>query len=590
MTILKNIQILRPKAASIGLAVSGLFLGILSCSSLFVSAASFDFNPTSGQLLAGCKTGLNIDANATGQTSNAADIEVQYNPNEIDILDSDSSIPGIQIKAGNAYETYFGNDVNSSLSRIRLAGASFVGNLTSRKTFATIEFQSKPGVTSTSFQIKFSGVGATLDSNIADSSTSDDLLSSVGNGSYTFKTDFCQADKEPPKIINQTPKAYDTGVAANSKVTIQITDNQAGVDLSKTKFYINNDEYLASDSAVSYTGSNLNYTFVITPRNTIPTDAASTVRVITQDLVNNASNNQIVFNIPPTIAQQIICPAFLNPNGATGVGGSGIGGSGSNGGNVLPSTGGSTIRTGGYSPEEMSQLRAEFEEEKSANSLLSATPWESSFLNDFLSKPVFGNLNAIKSLEASLKALQYFSFLSLFVLSLAILNLLLSDKKREIRGYALNSNGKAVAGAKVELFDLVSLLKEAEYYSENDGEYIFKVEPGSYEIHFVDNGKSYNENVIMPETRPAVFLGQTLRPEIDNKYIQIMAQVWFVIKLIFAKLSPGILFIGTLIALINLFILTTWLNILILVVYIAIIGTIWIPKLVRYTGQVGRVE
>ena len=579
------------KLAFLPVILPALLLLALTCFNfLNTRAASFDFNPSSTELLAGCRSSINIDANATNETSNAADIEIQYNSSQIDILDSDSNIPGTQIKTGNAYESYFGNDVNASLNRIRLAGASFVGNLTSKKTFATIEFQSKPNVISTSFQIKFTGVNATLDSNIADSSTSDDLLKSVTNGNYTFKTDFCQQDKEPPKIINQSPKAYDTGVAANSKITIQITDNQSGVDISKTKFYINNDEYLPNDSGIVRTGSALNYTFVITPKTPIPTDAASTVRVITQDIVANASNNQIIFNIPPSVAQQIICPAFLNPNGATGGTGNTIGsGLGLGGKSSLGNGSNVTVRTGGYLPEEIKQLKSNFEEEKSATSLLSTTQFNTSFLNEFISRPVLGNSSAIKALEASLKTFQYFSLFNLFILFLAILNIFLPDRKREIRGYALNSTKQVVAGVKVELFNLISLLKEGEYYSENDGEYIFKLNPGSYEVRFSDGGKNYREDIIMPEIKPAIFLGKVVSME-EDKYLQIVAQVWFAAKLSFVKLYPGILFIGILIALINLFILTTWLNILILAVYMAIIGTIWIPKLVLYAGQVSKVE
>ena len=582
MTIFKQFKIQNSKFKihDSVLACFGLLILISSVISPKVSAASFDFNPASNQFLAGCRSAINIDANANSESSNAADIEIRYNPNEIDILDSDPNIPGTQIKSGNAYETYFGNDVDTSLSRIRLAGASFVGNLSSKKTFATIEFKSKTGVTSTSFQIKFDGFGATLDSNIADSSTSDDLLKSVTNGNYTFRTDFCEVDREPPKINNISPKAYDTSVAANSKVTVQITDNQSGVDLSNTIFYINNDTYSANDPAVTYTGSALNYTFIITPRNAIPTDAASTVRVTTKDLAGNASNNQIIFNIPASVAQQIICPAFNNPNGASGITGGGASG------NTIPLTGG-TIRTGGYSPELINTLKDELNDEKSALSLLNSTPLETSFINSLLSKPIINGLNATKTLEVSLKAFQYFSFLNLLILILALLNLILSDRKREIRGYAINNNKAVVAGAKIELYDLVSLLKEGEYYSENDGEYIFKVLPGSYEVRFVDQGTDYMENVVLPETQPVIFLNKkTDTMAEENKYIATSAQLGYVLKLGLARIAPGILLAGILLALLNLIVLSTWFNIIIFTCYIAVIGTFWIPKLIRYTTQV----
>ena len=184
-----------------------------------------------------------------------------------------------------------------------------------------------------------------------------------------------------------------------------------------------------------------------------------------------------------------------------------------------------------------------------------------------------------------MKALQYFSLFSLAILLFLLLNLLLSGNKREIRGYALNGSKKPVAGTLVELFNLVDNLKAGHYYSENDGEYIFKVDPGAYEVRYVDNGKHFTDNVIVPEILQTTFLGKNLILEKENKYLQIFAQLWFVVKVGLTKLYPGILLVGTIIALINLYILTTWFNVIIFVVYIAIITSISIPKLVRYISQ-----
>jgi len=288
-------------------------------------AASFDFNPSSAQFTAGCRNGINIMVDATNRESNAADIELYYNPNEIEIVDSVANIPGTQIRPGDAYETYFGNDVNNTTGRIRLAGASFVSSLNSRKVFATIEFTSRAGVTATSFNIQFDGVGATLDSNIAESSTSDDLLSSVTNGSYSFRTGDCVADRIPPVITFQSPPKYGVNIPLNQNVIIRITDNQSGVDLSRTTIDINGDIYNLNSPEVSYTGSLLDYTITINPRNDFINGDTSMIRVITSDIAGNRSTDTNVFNIPIPIVQQTICPntaqdsTTSNPSGPTTV-------------------------------------------------------------------------------------------------------------------------------------------------------------------------------------------------------------------------------------------------------------------------------
>jgi hypothetical protein len=300
-----------------------LLVGLISLTFLFpilTNAASFDFNPASNQYTAGCKNSLNIMADASGKDSNAADIELYYNPNEINIIDSVASIPGIQIKPGDAYETYFGNDVNTSTGRIRLAGASFVSNLSSRKVFASIEFSSKPDINTTSFSIKFDGAGATLDSNIADASTSDDLLTSVTNGTYTFVTGNCTADRIPPVITFQSPTKYAVNVPLNNNVTIRITDNQSGVDLNQTIIDINGDIYNMQSPEVTYIGQSLDYTIVIRPRNPFYSDKESAIKVTTADKAGNKNNDTNIFNIPIPVIQETICPDVQTGN-TTNVGG-----------------------------------------------------------------------------------------------------------------------------------------------------------------------------------------------------------------------------------------------------------------------------
>ncbi len=284
------------------LCLASVFLSFL----LVISgeAATYFFSPASKEFLLSCRSTVDIVIDASNENSNAADIELYYKPSEINIIDSQPNIPGIQIKPGNAYESYFGNEVDTQTGRIRLAGASFVGNLNSKKTFATIEFTSKENITQTSFEILFDGIGATLDSNIADASTSLDLLTGVTNATYTFVTGPCFADKEPPSIVYQNPKAHAKDVPTNASTNIKITDNQSGVDLESIIFDINNEIYRVSDPEVSYTGEPLNYNFVINPRIPIKTEVENFIKTEAKDLANNKNSRQIVFNIP-----DIVCPA-----------------------------------------------------------------------------------------------------------------------------------------------------------------------------------------------------------------------------------------------------------------------------------------
>ncbi|MEI7604365.1 MAG: hypothetical protein WCJ19_05080 [bacterium] len=261
-------------------------------------AASFEFNPANQTYPAGCQKTLNIDIDATGQDSNAADIEVHYNPSIITILDSDPNIPGMQIKTGNAYEFYFGNQVDSVNGIIRLAGGSFISNLTTKKVFASINFTSISTATSATFTIKFDGAGATLDSNIADASTSDDLLTSVIDGTYTFNTGSCVADVLPPVADFNNPIANQTNYIPNSDVLIRVTDNMSGTDLNTLIIYINGEPYISSDSDVIVSGNPLNYLFTISPRISIPTDRASLIRIRGNDNAGNKFDQEIIFNIP----------------------------------------------------------------------------------------------------------------------------------------------------------------------------------------------------------------------------------------------------------------------------------------------------
>ena len=271
------------------------------------SAATLEMSPSSANYRVGAACGISVDimADATSQNSNAADMELRFNPAEITIIDSIPGQPNIQIANGDAYEGYVGNTVDTGTGIIRLTGFSVVSTLTSRKRFATVFFQPKTGVTSTSFSIKFDGAGSTLDSNVADSSTSLDLLTGVVNGSYTFtNVTTCVTPGGPatstPNITFLTPKPFDINVPIDSNITFQITDSLAAIDLNSTEFKINSDIYKPTDPEVTQTGDPLNLKFVIKPRKLLlDSMQKNQVSVTTKNLTGNSANNSMIFYTPP---------------------------------------------------------------------------------------------------------------------------------------------------------------------------------------------------------------------------------------------------------------------------------------------------
>lgn len=252
-------------------------------------AATFSLNPSSTTFERQCVRTVDIVVDATGESSNSAGVDITFDPTQVQIN---------SITPGDAYDLYIQTDFDNTAGTIEVTAFSVVNFLTSSKSFATIEFTSTATATTTSFEIDFDGVGFTLDSNIADSVTAVDLLTSVSNGNYSFIDGPCFADTERPNITFIDPTNNERGVEGDRDVQIRITDNQSGIDLSNTQFVINGVTYEPSDPQVTFSGTSLNYEFTINPDDDFPDDAASTVTVSTQDQSGNSRSRQITFNIP----------------------------------------------------------------------------------------------------------------------------------------------------------------------------------------------------------------------------------------------------------------------------------------------------
>lgn len=287
----------------IAIAAGFVFTGL----STHVQAATFRFDPAAQTFGAACTQTITLYADATGESSNAADLEVDYNPTLVKIVDADPNVDGVQITTGNAYEAYFANQVNETTGTIKLAAGSFIGNLTSRKVFASITFTALPNTTQISFTVNFSGVGATLDSNIADTSSSTDLLTAVTNGLYTFDLNNteCSSDNTKPVISFVDPTPF--GQTSSNQVVLSVSDSGSGVDISTVEITINGTTYTATSPNVTFTGDS-SYLFTITDLD-LPTDQMSVISTRAKDLSGNNVRSQSAFNVP---SEQSLCPVQTN--------------------------------------------------------------------------------------------------------------------------------------------------------------------------------------------------------------------------------------------------------------------------------------
>lgn len=287
-----------------------LFLFLVSASSAF--AARLYFNPSTKELAQECREIVDLYIDTQGANSNASDIEISFDPNLIEIIDSDADVAGTQIKGGEAYGYYFGNIVEQNAGRIRIASAAFANAFNGDKRYASIELKSKPGATSASLTIKYTGAGQSLDSNIAESVSSNDLLTSVTNLTMQFVDKECVVDTTPPVIQFATPTDGALDVAPDSPITFTLTDAGSGVDISTLQIIIDNTVLTSNSPGVSISGSPGSYTITITDHPAFLTTGSS-IRVTVADLAGNLATSQININKPKV--DDVVAPVieFVSP-------------------------------------------------------------------------------------------------------------------------------------------------------------------------------------------------------------------------------------------------------------------------------------
>ncbi|WKZ23928.1 MAG: Ig-like domain-containing protein [Candidatus Dojkabacteria bacterium] len=259
---------------------------------------TFRLDPTAGNFIRACQQSVAIMIDVTSGESNAADIILTYDTTKIDIIDALPGVPGTQILPGNAFESYSGNSVNTTTGEIKLVGYSGNETLTGEAVFATILFKSKPLAANGGFSFLFTGANPynTLDSNIADATTSYDMLSGVTNASYTFSAGGCEADTTPPAITFDSPKNLANNVSPTAPVVVTVSDSGSGISLPSVTIVINGTVYTSTSPEVTYTGTPGNYQFTVLPAAPFPTNTLSVISVSATDNAGNKRNSNIVVN------------------------------------------------------------------------------------------------------------------------------------------------------------------------------------------------------------------------------------------------------------------------------------------------------
>lgn len=153
-------------------------------------AATLSLSPTSGNVNRSCEFIVDVNLDTTGANTDGTDVILKYNPSQLTVTSVDQ---------GDVYPDYPSISPNNSNGTILVSGiASKDEPFTGTGKFATIHFS----VTSTAavgssaavnFDFDPANTQKTTDTNVVESGSVREVLSSVTNGSYTIGSGTCGA-------------------------------------------------------------------------------------------------------------------------------------------------------------------------------------------------------------------------------------------------------------------------------------------------------------------------------------------------------------------------------------------------------------
>lgn len=547
----KSIKILKTGILSVG------FLLLMSS---VASAATFQMNPTSGTFQRGCINKITVDIDSTGQVSNAADLVINYDPTRITIVDSNTNSPGVQIKSGNAFDGYFYNNVDTGAGVIRLSGGSQV-TLNSKKVFAEIEFYSSNSATSSSFDIKYDGVGITTDSNIVDASNNNDLLTSAVDATYTFVSGQCAQDGDAPGVSYTSPSLNQNNFPVDGNVTFRLTDDLSGSDLSSYEFYINGQLYKIGYPGVSYSGNDKNYNVTINPSSNLPSNQSTVILIIGKDKAGNQVTSYNVINIPTKVLSEI-CPADTsvgeNVKGEVCIGD------------------GKDLNVNQV-PTIITQLV------EKDNDLFKDTALQGTIVEQINKQT--GATGLVALLSTLFLSFNLIPLVSVPGIALQFIKRLTGQQQDNPWGTITDSvTGKPIAFVIAQLFLAGSQYKIDQTVSDLEGRYGFVISPGTYRLEIKHNEyikfsseitvKDGQQNYLMDVRLDPVGHTQDYTSSLINKIKD------RVIKF-YNRISTGLFVVGFILSLISIFVAISFLNVVVFIIYLISLVILIIPRLNR---------
>ena len=148
-----------------------------------VSGVSLSLSPNSTSVAPNGTFTVNVILNTSGQSSAGVDLnKLRFNPAILQVVDSNTSLPGVQIAPGTIMPTNVANTVDNTQGTITFSQLTNPGTTyTGTGTLATITFRA---IASGSSNVTFDFTsGSGIDTNVAGNGV--DILQSVGNGTYT---------------------------------------------------------------------------------------------------------------------------------------------------------------------------------------------------------------------------------------------------------------------------------------------------------------------------------------------------------------------------------------------------------------------
>lgn len=169
------------------LAIVFTFPLFLLPSTIYAVGATLSLSPATGTFNRGCAFSLEMKLDTGGAQTDGTDAILFYDS---------TRFTATAVKSGTIYSDYPGNNIDSQQGKITVSGlASATSAFSGSGTLATIDFtvleNAPTGISQMKFDFDANDKAKTTDSNVVEKGTVADILSAVGNGSFTIGTGIC---------------------------------------------------------------------------------------------------------------------------------------------------------------------------------------------------------------------------------------------------------------------------------------------------------------------------------------------------------------------------------------------------------------